>query len=71
MARRLYLVLNLSVAPGPNRRIAVVDCPGCEDFISSYANPRKGSPATCPNCGRPKSEAVREFFLVTKKRESA
>lgn len=71
MRRALYLVLNLSVAPGPNRRIAVVDCPGCEDLIFSFTEPRKPCSAKCPNCGRPKSEAVREFYLVTKKRESA
>lgn len=51
--------------------ISVVDCPGCADLLSASVDPLATLPATCPNCGRPTNEAIRELFLVTKKRESA
>lgn len=68
---RPYRFRGASVAPGPERLVSVVDCTGCAELVSASADPRSTLPATCPICGRPTTEAIREYFLVTKRRESA
>lgn len=53
------------VKPKP-RRVSAAECEGCRAFV--LAEPRAIIPKRCPNCGRPAGEAVREFWLATKRR---
>lgn len=54
------------IKPKPKRFVSAVDCDGCKALILADVN--RVVPLRCPKCGRPTSEAIREFWLATERK---